>query len=590
MNANKPHRASAGIMVRRNRSAAAHTLGVPEVYQNLLRAASPPRLCRWAATHAPALLAAIARHVVGPRVVAPIFDAEGRRYTAIYRVLPVALDGSGPVMPSHRPETLAAIPAYPHVFQARDLAEFAEREKIRQIAQALDPHKLLVPHSDATLGAPVVWEDARMYPVLAGNGRTVAFLTACARGGVESAAYRAYVDAAQDIWPTLAPVLQRAVPAGFIQMIVRVLRAADGAALPAASAVQFAGASQGSTAAEESPFGKALSAMRSIGLTNVLELPAFAWNGPINQDTIGAFTRKNRAFWSALLERIAPTRRAGFENRAETAAELVSQVLVTAIPPEVLRVGLDDRKEQAALMGALPAIMTLHSGVRRGEVKAAWDLYPQLGAAFSAARVLSRRRLSLDGAISAWESEQRQTGIEGTESSLARIDPLGLVFALALKKAAGRADPAQAMTEYLAPYMSAALDDRPEQASFFGGIGGVGPSPVATLAAAVDQRLVRLARRNAGHGDITAPLSDESWYMLTRLAQGAAVPLAYGPSGIVSKTAADLVQLKLARFTSNRYGDGGLLQSTPAGIRAVNMRNAAREATARRLQGALFPS
>lgn len=577
------------LAVRRNRGAAVAP-EAPVVYRHLVSAAGQARLRNWAADHAPEILAAIARASTGPTVVAPIFDAEGRRYEAVYRVLPAALDGSGPVMPSHRPETLAPVPGYPPAFQARDLAEFAESEKIRQIAQGLDPHKLLVPHSDATLGAPVVWPDGHgRYPVLAGNGRTVAFLTACARGGTTSAAYREYLAAALDIWPALAPALRQHAQVGYILMVVRELRAADGAPLPQAQAVQFAGASQGSTAAEESPFGKALSSMRGLGITGVADLPAFTWNGPINQDTIGDFTHKNRAFWAALLARISPARRAGYENRAEKAAELVSQVLVTAIPPEVLRIGLDDRKEQAALMGGMPAIMTLHGGVKRGEVKAIWDLYPQLGAAFGAARVLARRRLSLDGAISAWENEQKQTGIEGTESSLARIDPLGLVFALALKKAAGRADPAAAMTEYLGPYITAALDDRPEQTGFFG-FGAAGPSPVATLASAVDQRLARLARRNRGRqSGAILQLSDEAWHILTKLAQGTAVPLVYSrSSGIQNSAAAMLARLKLARFEVNAHHDGGLLRSTPSGIRALTERNAAQDARARRAQVGLF--
>lgn len=576
------------LVTRRNRGRALPAPDAAVVFKHLRGRATPAGLRDWTADNAPQVLAAISRAATGPELAAPVFDAEGRRYEAVYRVLPAALDGAGPMLPSHRPETLSPVPGYPPAFQARDLAEFAESEKIRQIAQALDPHKLLVPHSDATLGAPVVWPDGRgNYPVLAGNGRTVAFLTACARGGVTSAAYREYLRAAADIWPQLAPALRRPVAAGSVPMVVRELRATDGAPLPIAQAVQFAGASQGSTAAEESPFGKALSAMRGLGIDGVADLPAFSWNGPINQDTIGDFVHKNRAFWAALLSRISPARRAGYENRNEKAAELVSQVLVTAIPAEVLRVGLDDRKEQAALMGAMPAIMTLHGGVLRKEVKVAWDLYPQLGAAFAAARVLARRRLSLEGAISAWENEQKQTGIEGTESSLLRIDPLGLVFALALKKAAGRADPATAMTEYLDPYMGAALEDRPEQASFFGGLGGAGPSPVATLASAVDVRLARLARRNSGQRQAAA-LNAESWHILTKLAQGTSVPLAYGPQGIVNGNAAVLVRMGLARFAVNRAHDGGLLHATPAGVRAAHARMIAQDAAERRAQTLLF--
>ena len=181
----------------------------------------------------------------------PLFDSEGKEYRATYAVVPTDATGEGPVVASNLPKTFEETPGYPTVFQARSLQRMGETQKIRKIASALDPDRLLLPHSDATLGAPVVWEGdgkthkmgdvslhtekGRFY-VLGGNGRTIALLMA------PGDRYRSYVQRGRSLWSDIWP--SGGSPDGTRNILVRVVSHPDGKPLTFAQARTLAGRTQ----------------------------------------------------------------------------------------------------------------------------------------------------------------------------------------------------------------------------------------------------------------------------------------------------------------------------------------------------------
>lgn len=437
---------------------------------------------------------------VGPR--AWLFDAEGRRYSVTYQLLPLVVEDRasskpGAVLASNLPQSFRPSPGYPPALQARDLAEFAEREKIKRIALGLDPARLLVQHADPTLGPPVVWEGpppagggfafgpskGQFYP-LGGNSRTLALATA------PEDAYAGYLAAVRDDWPGLAPT--GAPPSGTRWGVFRVVHTPEGQPLTLEQAVQLAGASQAATAGAESVLGRATSVARGLGLTDLNQLPPLTgWSGPVHRDNIAEFRKINSVWWQAVLDRLDPARAQSITSRPEATAELVRQVMSLALPEEVRRQGLGNRQEEEALLSALPALITLHQRVEAGLTKPEWDLLPRLGVVAQGAREISRQRLSISAALSAWsESRRQKTLMGGAATIFDELDPLGLLFALALKQAATRADPEQAMAAYLEPYFAAAVDEtRSAKATdLFGGSSAPKGEPADLLAKALGKQ------------------------------------------------------------------------------------------------------
>lgn len=388
---------------------------------------------------------------------ATIYDGQGRSYSVRLRVLAAALDGSGPVVPSNHPASGRPIPGYPPAFQARSLESFAEQAKIRQMAQTLEPARLLVAHADATLGPPVVWEAEGRFYVLAGNGRTLALLKATEE------AYGAYLKAGR---ATIATWPRKAAPAGARWILVRELRAANGGPLSQAQAETFAGASQVSTSAAESPLGRAQSVLRGLGLRSLAELPPMAWRGILTSDNIGQFVVANKAFVAALIKRLDPAQGRKVQADGELLTELVSAVLVGSLPEEIRRTGFVSEKEERALMAALPILVSLDQAIAQGQVRPGWALMPRLSAARDFAHLV--RVKSDAAALVDVERAAQQEQLPGVTTLWDELPALGVLLGLVLKRASRTRDPALTVEALLRPYLDAALSDAPGQSYMFG--------------------------------------------------------------------------------------------------------------------------
>lgn len=504
------------------------------VADQITRTAAQDRsLAPWVRDHRPEIAAAV-QQADSPATTAKLVDAADHQYRVVYMTAVTSLDGRGPVIPSNSPVNFRTLPTYPPQFQARDLSEAGERTKIDVMARGLDPIRLLSPHLDPTLGAPIVWisPDARMF-VLAGNGRTLAILRA------PEDVYAQYLREGRRIWPTLD---WTAGPAGFRTMLVRAVFQPDGQALSMSAATQLAGASQASTAAEESPFGRALSTVRGLGLS-FAGLPAVEWTDTITAENLRDFTDRNRAFVNAVLARLPKHKAPAYMNSADKLAELLSQIFISAIPARVMEIGLSDRHEQTAVIAALPTLITLHEAIRRGTVKPGWDLLPRLGLAFEAAQALVKRRMSVEAAVTALEQEGRQGRIADARTIFSDLDPMGLIFAIAIKKAAARTAPDRAIIEYLQPFAAAALNDAPGQGMLLGGAS----DPVQILAMAVDRKRLGARFRNNPVREYvpTHNLSADALALLRMLDDGHTPLLRYQPT---PPPVLELLRLRLAVF------------------------------------------
>lgn len=413
------------------------------------------------------------------------------------------------LLPSNGPD-FRPTPGYPPALQARDLSQPQERDKVQTIARGLKPMPMLVQHADPTRGAPVVWREPgtnRHYAV-AGNSRSVALSIA------PETRYAEYAQMASDLWPGAWPTT--APPPGHRWVLVREVFAEDGSPLSLKQAVLLAGASQTSAAGVETTLGRALSMARSLGLSSLDDLPAFRWRGAVHVDNVEAFTAQNPAFWEAVTGRLGAARRATITGNPEASAELVQQVLSLALPDVVRQQGFESQDEEEALLAALPALLTVHQAVELGTVRPEFDILPQLEDAVNAARIITQRRLTPTQALERWESEQKQTfsAALGGASTFQRINPLGLLFAIALKQAASLSNPQQKMAQYLAPWMEAAFDDLNANKAMGLLAGGFDARiPQRALAGGIRKSLATRLNRAEG----LPILSDEAWTLLRAL-------------------------------------------------------------------------
>jgi hypothetical protein len=410
--------------------------------------------------------------------LAPLFDSEGRVYRVEYKIVAADENGRGAVTTSNFPHTFRPNADYPAAFQARDLSNSNEIQKIRKIAEVLDPLRLLWTHSDPTLGAPVVWEHEGRAYVLGGNGRTLALLMS------SDERYADYLALLKTLWPVLP--MPRLAP-GQRAMLIRSVRASGGRPLTLAETVRLAGASQESTAAQESPLGRALSTVRSLGIADIGDLYPFVWDRELTADptVVEAFQEKNPQFWNDLMLRIGEGRRTAY-NEPHRAVELIRGISAAFLPEVVRKVGFKDEKTELAVLGAMPMIVSLAGLIRAGEVKPKWDLLPAMADASAIYEIVSKRGTPIRDIPALLEVEARQTSLIGMESPLAKTSILGFLLGAGLARAAGRADPEAAICEILRPYYAAAVNDVPQEMSMFAANES---DPVAALALAVRVRL-----------------------------------------------------------------------------------------------------
>ena len=427
----------------------------------------------------------------------PLFDSEGKEYRVTYAAVPTQLDGMGPVLASSLPETFEETPGYPTVFQARSLQRTGEASKIRKIARGLDPDKLLLPNADATLGAPVVWEgdgkshrsgdtsvktEKGVYYVLGGNGRVLAILMA------PTDRYQSYVQRARSLWPDVWP--PGGSPEGDRNVLVRVVTKPDGSPLTFAQARTLAGRTQKSAAGEESPIGRALSLIRSLGIERVSDLPSFKWDGIIIQDNVKDFTAANPAFTAAVLDSLGGARAKTYAEDTALSSELFNNLMVGYLPRRFQLQGFVGEKQERALLTALPIIVSLHQGVLQNEVAKKWDLLPLLDSASRFAQMVKPLSDKKTVALVEAAAAQVQLG-EGTEmaekfkSLFDELPLLAVMFGVVLKKGEKARDPAITVEKFLVPYAIRAAsvpEESPKRIEFAMGQAPPGHDPALVLA------------------------------------------------------------------------------------------------------------
>lgn len=399
----------------------------------------------------------------------PLFDSEGDEYRATYKVFATDIDGMGPLLASNLPDTFEPTPGYPTVFQARTLQREGEKNKIRKIARNLDPDRLLLHHSDPTFGTPVVWEgDGKQhkvgtktletpkgkYYVLGGNGRLMAILMA------PTDRFQSYVQTGRSLWPDLWP--SGSAPDGERRVLVRIATKKNGDKLTFSEARKLAGRTQQSPAGEQSPIGKSLSLIRSLGLEQVSDLPQFQWDRLITQDNVTEFMDRNDGYTRAVLSSMGKARAESYQQDDALMAQLFNDLMVGYLPKRFHLRGFVGEKQERALLTALPILVAIHQAVETGDVLPKWDLFPLLDGAERFAQLT--KTLSNRAAINYVELAAAQVQLgEGTEieqkfqSLFDDLPLLAVLFGLVLKKGEKARDPAITISELLIPYANEAL-------------------------------------------------------------------------------------------------------------------------------------
>ena len=392
-------------------------------------------------------------------LIQPLFDANGREYLVRYHFMGAKMDGKEGVIASNLPNSvLSPNPNYISTFQARDLSEYGERNKIQKMAVHLDPLKVVIANGDPTLGTPVVWTDSlsnKSY-VLGGNGRTIALLLA------SDAKFSEYLKVVQDRWGINPPPKKK----GWRFLWVRSAFRKDGSPLSLDGAVQLAAATQTSTAGAETPLGKALSQSRAYGIypgsPSEKSLKPLSASPPLNVQGIDRFIKGNSGFWNSLLDIISPTIRSQVEittpKNAPIRVELINDALVGKyLPLELVEGGFSNEKEEKAVLAILPSLARLHELVLSGQAKAIYDLLPVL----NVARIFANkfRKSSYKKALIDYDFQcKQQMGFAsiglGEKDELCELSELGIRLGLFLKRSEGLEDPTK-----LAPKINKYIDD-----------------------------------------------------------------------------------------------------------------------------------
>jgi len=517
-----PRQAKPKANMRRNRAQSFIAMVLAEVRSEL----SPGMLSRFDDSYA-----ALYRYAedqfkqsIGSSQPAPrtalLYDATGRRYRVRYVALPTNTQGTGVVRASNT-SNFHDTKGYPVVFQARSLKRQGEKQKIEKIAQNLDPDRLLLPHSDPTFGAPVVWRgngekgtSPDLYYVLGGNSRTLAFLLA------DDERYAAYAERAQQLWPTVWP--KEPPPPGERYLITRLVYSDDCPSIQDAAeltencqigfdqAQALAGATQQSMSGRETPLGEALSLVRALGVEDLAaDIPAFQWAGIVARDNVGDFREQsgNTAFLSTIRKRLGSERFDSYMSDPDNAAKLINSVLIGFLPREIIDNGFASEREERAMMAALPIFVTLAMQEKNKEIPAGWSLLPHLRDAQIFAEAI--RNLSFAQILSELDRMRRQELLtlkapDGTPISLLadRVTPLGVLLALTLKRAKDLRDPATGVEQVLTPYAKEALRSAdiypPRAMSMFG--------PPKTMPPQYPAETLGLALAEARSGPGAAPI------------------------------------------------------------------------------------
>jgi hypothetical protein len=419
-----------------------------------------------------------------------LYDSGGRVYRVLYRVIETSTDGTGPVVPSNQPKSMRETPGYPSAFQARSLERRAEVQKIDRIARDLDPIRMLAPHVDPTIGAPVTWlshgeegtRSGRSY-VLGGNGRTIALMRA------SQEAYREYEELGRLMWPDIWPdkparpemrhlLVRQVYPRGCIRREMDPLQSEPDCRLEFEDAVRLAGATQASLSARETPLGEALSLVRSLGFdpTNIARnMPPFSWDQSIARDNIEDFIAEpgNQGLVRWLRE-LMPATWQSWTGDLDNATRLFQSMMIGFLPRSVLMEGFSSEREEAAVMAALPFLAQISIDVNRGDLGREWDLLPDLVDAKSLLNKLRGKgfRATMNEIDRmAHQQNLRMTTADGREiKTLAEeISENGILLALILKRGEEARDPSIPIEAVFKHYLAASKRSTGPRQGFFGG-------------------------------------------------------------------------------------------------------------------------
>ena len=391
----------------------------------------------------------------------PMFDAQGREYLVVYRTIPTSLDGKDGAIASNLP-SFQLNKDYLQDFQARDLSAIGESSKIRKIAQKLDATRLLVASGDPTIGAPVVWTSpqGKSY-VLGGNGRTIAFLLS------SDDSYKNYVNEASQRWFNVYDTTERK---GYRNLLVRDVYKVDGSPLSVAEAVKLAGASQESTAGKETPLRQALSRARGMGITKDTDLGQIVAPMALSPYTIDKFTKNNFGFFRKVMDLVPDYIRVQLTNIDDKtkpiAFDAISSVLVGRyLPVKFVQEGFGNDKEEEAIIGVLPSLVSLQQAVDNGRIYPQYDLLDKLETARSFMKLY--RWKSYGDALQDYQTQcELQTSFL-EPSPVCAMNKLGVAFGLYLKRMVQSSDPTKGVSD-INKYIDKALEDDPNMVGMFG--------------------------------------------------------------------------------------------------------------------------
>ena len=391
----------------------------------------------------------------------PMFDAQGREYLVVYRTLPTSLDGKYGAIASNLPD-FRLNKDYLQDFQARDLSASGESSKIRQIASKLDPTRLLVASGDATIGTPVVWTSpqGKSY-VLGGNGRTIAFLIA------SNERYKDYVNEATQRWFNVYDTKEKQ---GYRNLLVRDVFHVDGSPLSLEDAIKLAGASQESTAGKETPLRQALSRARGMGITKETDLGAISFPMDLTPYTVDKFVEKNIDFWEkvkSLVPNYIASQLSNIDDKTKPIAyDVITSVLVGRyLPTKIVQEGFGSDKEEEAIIGVLPSLVSLQQQIDEGYIFPQYNLLNKLETARQFMNMY--RWKSYGNALNDYNRECKLQSSLLEPSPVCSMNKLGVAFGLYLKRMVQACD-ASAGAKDVNKYIEGAAEDNPNMIGMFG--------------------------------------------------------------------------------------------------------------------------
>jgi len=447
-----------------------------------------------------------------------LFDGpQGVVYTSEGEALPVryAMVELDKVEASHNSRGTRS-DSYRQELQARQRDSKVSRAQISDLAKELNPYMLMIPSSGLSDGAPVVAmvftkAGKPQMQVISGNGRIAAIKSK--RGNFWDQYDVALVERFQS--RPLQSFLKRNKKK---TVLVRILDLDDMGTpeeIPEA-ALRAAAGSQTTQSAELSILESAISQARAANLKYPTFFGPFNFTDAITGSNVRNFIRSNREWFKIATQGISSARKSSIVGDPDASADFVNNLLLGSLPPEFVNTQLARRMTKPqfseALIGSLPALVTIDSLISRGLASPEWNLSNQL---MSAARWVQKAGSKAISAIARdVDIDTRQGDLIPQEDVDAKdTDRLGVAFAVALLRAARRQNPSAAISEYLTAYVNKIPD--PNQQGIF----GEAPTadPAQTLAQIVRFKFVDRPTRSNPQKSKRNPSTADYWEFLNDL-------------------------------------------------------------------------